>query len=222
MIEEIASNYKNSLYKELATIGKGLGSDKRLELLDLLSQGPKKVENLVEETGMSFANTSRHLQILKDAKLVINNKIGNYVVYNLASSKIADLVSLLREVGEEQLYEVKKIQESFDKSSNFLYTLSLEEAYKKLQSKEILLLDIRPKDEYEAGHIKSAKNIPLSDLDRDMSELPRDSEIIIYCRGRLCAYANLASSFMNEKGYHTYSLNNSFRDWEKYNEKIQQ
>lgn len=216
MLNEIAYNYKNSLYNELSIIGKCLASDKRLEILDLLSQGPKKVDNISHEVGISFANTSRHLQVLKEGRLVVGSKVGNHVVYDLASKKIADLVNLLREVGEEQISEIKKIQNEFDHREDSIYTLSLDEVHSKLSTNEIILLDLRPEDEYESGHIQNAKNIPIDRLEEQLTELPKDKEIIVYCRGRLCAYANLATSFLNDKGFHTYSLNQSYYDWKKY------
>lgn len=216
MLTDIVSTFKNSLYSELSIVGKCLSSDKRIEILDLLSQGPKKVESISQVTGMTVANTSRHLQVLKEGRLVMATKQGNYVFYKLASKKVADLVNLLREVGEEQISEVRKIQEEFNHSEDNIYTLSLEEAYEKLQTQEITLIDIRPEDEFEAGHIDDAQNIPIEKLENYLNELPKDKHIIVYCRGKLCAYANLASNYLNELGFKTYSLNQSYYDWKKY------
>lgn len=218
MLNVIAEEYKNSLYNELSKIGKCLSSEKRLEILDLLAQGPKTVESLSHETGMSFANTSRHLQVLREGRLVNNEKSKNYVIYKLASKKIIDLVYLFKDVGQDQLSEIKKIQENFDASESNIYTLSLDEAYEKLKCNEIILLDVRPEEEYNAGHIDQAKNIPMDTLENNLDHLSKDTDIIVYCRGRLCAYANLASNFLNEKGFHAYSLNQSYYEWEKYKE----
>ncbi|HFO9584574.1 TPA: ArsR/SmtB family transcription factor [Listeria monocytogenes] len=220
MLNDIAYNYKSSLYSELSSVGKCLASDKRLEILDLLSQGPKKVESISKETSMSVANTSRHLQVLKESRLVVSSKEGNYVMYKLASDKVSDLVNLLRTVSEEQNSEIKKIQEEFDHSNDSIYTLSLREAHQKLKNKDILLIDLRPRDEYDAGHIKDAQSIPIDRLEETMESIPKDREIIVYCRGRLCAYANLATTFLNKQGFHTYSLNTSYYDWKKFKEEF--
>lgn len=220
MLNVIAEEYKNSLYNELSKIGKCLSSEKRLEILDLLAQGPKTVESLSRETGMSFANTSRHLQVLREGRVVKSEKSKNYVIYKLASKKINDLVYLLKDVGQDQLSEIKKIQVDFDASESNIYTLSLDEANEKLKSNEIILLDVRPKEEYNAGHIDQAKNIPINSLENNLDQLSKDTDIIVYCRGRLCAYANLASNFLNEKGFHAYSLNQSYYEWKKYKETL--
>lgn len=182
MLNKVAENYKNSLYSELKIIGKRLSSNRRLEILDLLSQGPKKVENIAYKTGVGFANTSRHLQILKGGQLVTTKKEGNYVLYILVSRNITEFVYLLGEVGEEQ----------FDRSEYNSYTLTLDEPYPKIKNNEILLVDFKPADEYLSGHIEKANNIPTNESENKLKKLSKDTEIIVYCRGKLCAYENLA------------------------------
>lgn len=208
MFEE-AVEYKNQLYKELARVGKGIGNDKRLEILELLSQSPKSVEKISQETGSSVANTSRHLQILKDSRLVKTKKDGNHVIYSLRSPKINDLIHLLITVGEEELSEMRSIEEKADRGSK---TVSLEKAQ---QYRDSLWLDVRPEDEYEAGHIKSAINIPLTELQSHLTDLPKKKPIIVYCRGRLCANSNLATRFLNQNGYDAFSLNCSYYEWQQ-------
>ncbi|MCR1863958.1 ArsR family transcriptional regulator [Limosilactobacillus reuteri] len=208
MFEE-AVEYKNQLYKELARVGKGIGNDKRLEILELLSQSPKSVEKIAQETGSSIANTSRHLQILKDSRLVKTKKDGNHVIYSLRSSKVNDLIHLLIVVGEEELSEMRSIEEKADWG---IKTVSLEKAQ---QYRDSLWLDVRPEDEYESGHIKSAINIPLTELQRHLTELPKEKPIIVYCRGRLCANSNLATKILNQNGYDAFSLNCSYYEWQQ-------
>ena len=135
-MNQAADEYKNSLYSELSKIGKGLSSDKRLEILDLLSQGPKTVESLARQSGMSIANTSRHLKTLRDANLVINIKKGNFVVYQLASKQVEQLFYLLRDVGESQLLAMKQIQQSFDITEQ-VKTLDLSTAIKLLSRDDV-------------------------------------------------------------------------------------
>ena len=208
MFEE-AVEYKNQLYKALARVGKGIGNDKRLEILELLSQSPKSVEKIAQETGSSIANTSRHLQILKDSRLVKTKKDGNHVIYSLRSSKVNDLIHLLIVVGEEELSEMRSIEEKADRG---IKTVSLEKAQ---QYRDSLWLDVRPEDEYESGHIKSAINIPLTELQSHLTELPKEKPIIVYCRGRLCANSNLATKVLNQNGYDAFSLNCSYYEWQQ-------
>ncbi|WP_300557991.1 metalloregulator ArsR/SmtB family transcription factor [Companilactobacillus sp.] len=215
MLDEKMMNYKDSLYSELAKIGKSLSSDRRLEIMDLLTQGPKTVESIANNTGLSIANTSRHLQILREGNLVKRTKDKNYVVYALASSKIIELVYLLRDVGEDQLSAIKQIQDDYNESEN-VYTLTLEQAFEKMQNQNVELLDVRPKDEYDAGHIDRAKNIPIDDLESEVKRIPKDKDIIVYCRGHLCAYTNQATHILNQSGRKAYSLNESYYDWKKY------
>ncbi|MEY8735793.1 ArsR/SmtB family transcription factor [Lactobacillus sp. AN1001] len=201
-----AQEYKKNLYAELAKIGKCLSSDRRLELLELLTQCEKTVEKLAAETQMTVANTSRHLQILFKASLVKRRKEGNFVVYSLASAKVAELASSLKQVGLEQL---ERMQADLAKKTGSL-TITLEQAK---QQKLALFLDVRPNDEYQAGHIEGAVNIPFEQLEQHLSFLPLDREIIVYCRGNACTYADLATGLLHDKGYQAYSLNHSYYDW---------
>lgn len=204
-----AKVYRNKLYTELAKIGKCLSSARRLELLELLIQCEKTVENLATETQMSVANTSRHLQILFKASLVKRRKEGNFVVYSLASDQVARLVSSLDQVGSEQLEKMQILQDDLAKKAGNL-TITLSQAR---QQRQALFLDVRPTDEYRAGHIEGALNIPFDQLEEHLSFLPPDREIIVYCRGNLCTYADLATGLLHDKGYRAYSLNHSYYDW---------
>ena len=202
-MDKICENYKNSLYSGLSKIGKCLSSEKRIEILDLLVQGAKTVESISNETGMSIANTSRHLQILKDGNLVISEKKGNYVVYEIANTQIIDLVYLLIGVGEKQLADIQRIHNEFNDSCMKIRPITLEQAYEMAEQNETLIIDLRPEDEFNSSHIEKIKN------------LPKDKKIIVYCRGRNCAYANLASKLLNNNGFQAYSLNQSYYDWQK-------
>ena len=212
---QTADSYKTSLYAELAKIGKSLSSDRRLEVLDLLAQSPKTVEGLARQTGMSVANTSRHLQTLREANLVARQKQGNYVVYALASSQVEHLFYLLRDVGETQLLAMRQIQRNFDAQEQ-VQTLDLSAATKLLTREDVQLLDVRPAEEYQAGHIPGAINVPVDELARRVAELVPDKDIIVYCRGHLCALTNQATRLLNEHGRHAYSLNESYYDWRQF------
>ena len=215
-MDKICETYKNSLYSGLSKIGKCLSSEKRIEILDLLVQGAKTVENISNETGMTIANTSRHLQILKEGNLVSNEKNGNYVIYKIANTQIIDLVYLLIGVGEQQLSDIQRIHDEFNDSCMEIRPITLEKAYEMAKKREILIIDLRPEDEFNSSHIENAINIPMKNLEENMQNLPKDKEIIVYCRGRNCAYANLASKLLNNNGFRAYSLNQSYYNWQKY------
>ena len=181
-MQETMIDYKQNIYQELSRLTKGLGSEKRLDILNILSQGPKTVEGIAHATGLSVANTSRHLQVLKESHLVVTSRNGNFIRYSLASEKVVQLVLLLFAVGEEQLAEVRAIESDYV-------------------------------EEYEAGHLPKALNLPIDEFDQKKAQLPKEKTIIVYCRGRQCGYANLAAQDLQSLGYSIYSLNRSFADW---------
>lgn len=207
MFKTIAENYKNDLFKEISTLTKSIASEKRLEILNVLTQSPKTVEAMVKLTGMSFANTSRHLQILKDANLVKTTRDKNNIIYELASNRISTLVYLLLEVAQDQLSQVQDIQDNFNNQTQNI--LTHDEAKKKMKNQNITLIDLRPKDEFLHQHLENAINIPIDQLEKNLHRIPKDKEVIFYCRGKLCAFSNLASNLLNQKGYTSYSLNES-------------
>ena len=182
-------------------------SPKPLEILNILTQSPKTVEAIVKQTGMSFANTSRHLQILKEANLVKTTRDKNNIIYELASKKIRTLVYLLLDVAQDQLSQIQDIQDDFNHQTQNI--LTHDEAKEKLKNQNITLIDLRPEDEFHHQHLKNAINIPIDQLEANLHKIPKDKEVILYCRGKLCAFSNLASNLLNEKGYTSYSLNES-------------
>lgn len=214
-MNKTASEYKTDLYAELSKIGKGLSSDRRLEILDLLSQSPKTVESISQQSGMTIANTSRHLKTLREANLVSTSKKGNYVVYKLASKQVEQLFYLLRDVGEQQLLAMKQIQQEFNVQEQ-VQTLDLSAAVKLIGRDDVQLLDIRPKEEFDAGHIDGAVNIPMDELQNELDKLDANKDVIVYCRGHLCALTNQATHLLSESGRHAYSLNESYYDWLKF------
>lgn len=215
---DVARDYKNSLYSELSKIGKGVSSDKRLEILDLLAQSSKSVDLLARESGMSVANTSRHLKILREAHLVSCSKNGNFVVYSLASDAVERLFYLLRDVGEEQLSAMRMIQRDLD-AEEAVRSLDLSTVAKLLERDDVLLLDVRPVEEFSAGHIPGAINIPMDQLAERIDSLDVGKDVIVYCRGHLCALTNQATRLLNDRGRNAYSLNESYFDWRQFSEK---
>lgn len=221
MNDDIAQRYRNDLFAELAKVGKSLSSDRRLEVLDLLTQSQKSVETISIELGMSIANTSRHLQVLREGNLVTRERVGNTIFYSLASDNVKNLIYLLESVGQEQLANMKMIQDTYDKEAA-VPTLSLENAvalYGNPKTK-VTILDVRPQSEFKTGHVEGAVNIPIEQLDTAPEMKNLQGTVIVYCRGRLCAYANMATKLLNEKGYDAYSLNASYDDWQNYQKAI--
>lgn len=210
--------YKHELYQTLAMMSKGLASDKRLEILNLLTQSPKTVEGIAQSVGLSVANTSRHLQVLKNSGLVNFTKDKNYIIYQVSSPKVKKLIRFFFEVGAEELPNFDVIARKAD-SEEDVKTISLEEVIK-IDKKTLLLLDVRPNDEFKYQHILGAVNIPLEELSERLCELSKDQDIVVYCRGRLCSSANMATQILNSYGFHARSLNASYLDWQEYHAKL--
>ncbi|MGT2833614.1 ArsR/SmtB family transcription factor [Streptococcus halotolerans] len=211
-MEEKIVAYKNNLYQVLSKLTKGLGSEKRLEILNALLHGAKTVDAIAKVTGLSVANTSRHLQVLKEGALVVTTREGNFIRYRLASKKIAELLLLLCHVGEEQLTDMRVIENDYDQEIA-VRKVELDEALEMAKDDKAVLLDVRPFEEFESGHLPNAVNLPMDEFESQKYKLPIEKTIIVYCRGRLCGYANLAAKDLQELGYDTYSLNRSFSDW---------
>ncbi|WP_411347013.1 ArsR/SmtB family transcription factor [Paenibacillus sp. WLX2291] len=211
-----AKALKDDLYKQLARIGKCLSSDKRLEILNILANSPKTVENIATSTDMNIANVSRHLQILLDAKLVKFNKKGTYAIYSLADPEIIHFLSSLWRISEKQLPDISKLKEDFLNNLDDVKTLSLEEVMDKKNTSSMILIDLRPQKEYEEEHIPGAISIPIDELDESIRTLPKDAEVVAYCRGPVCAYSALAAQKLQAQGYHAYRMDEGITEWKDY------
>ncbi|AST90037.1 MULTISPECIES: ArsR/SmtB family transcription factor [Sutcliffiella] len=207
--------FKDFIYGEFARIGKTLSSPKRIELLDLLTQGPKSVELLALETKMSIANTSKHLQTLLDAKLVSFAKEKNYVIYQLACNKVLNLVLALRSTAEDRIAEINYVRNDFILKNNELDTIQIGELIKKVEEGSITLIDVRPSDEYLNDHLPSAISIPISEIEEQLDLLPKDKEVVAYCRGPYCVYATEAVEFLRSKGYNASLLESGINEWKQ-------
>lgn len=205
--------FKDKVYNELAKVTKAIGNPRRMEIIDLLAQGPFSVEKIAEQTGLSIANASQHLQILKGARLAEVSRRGNFVYYHLASDKVFQAWRALRELGLIQNAEAEKLIQDFFTSRHQLEPVSLEELRRKIEDQHVIVLDVRPDEEYQRGHIHRAISIPIEQLSGRMEELSREAEIIAYCRGPLCVYADEAVAILREKGYDAKTLKEGFPDW---------
>lgn len=205
--------FKNKIYDELSKITKALGNSRRMEIIDLLAQGPFSVEKIAEQTGLSLANASQHLQVLKSARLVETSRKGNYIYYHLQGEKVFNAWRSLRELGFAQNAEAGKMLTDFYGSNDEEDVMSLEELHGKFSEDGVLIIDVRPGEEFERGHIKEAISIPIQELATRIKELPKNVEIIAYCRGPLCVYADEAVRLLRKKGYDARRLKEGFPDW---------
>ncbi|SUA63445.1 arsR family transcriptional regulator [Paenibacillus polymyxa] len=209
-------DFKDGLFTEYARIGKCLSSPKRLEILDILIQGPKSVEVLSKMTSMSVANVSQHLQTLYQAKLVQSKKQGNFVYYELSDSSVLHFLNSLYDLSEKQLIEVQHIKEQFLGQFPDVEGVTMEELAMRMEKGEVTLLDVRPRDEYETAHIPGAVSVPIEELAEQLSLLPADSKIVAYCRGPYCLMAVRAIELLQAHGFKARHLDKSVHDWNDF------
>ena len=204
--------FKNRLYAEFARLGTALASDKRLELVDLLAQGPRYVDALAAEMEMSVANISQHLQVLRNAKLVVSEREGNRVLYRLMDDAVLRLWLDLRAVAEDHLLEIRQLraQYAIEELDGDLQRDDLE---KILRSDAFVLIDVRPAIEFRAGHIPGALAVPLEELAQRLSSLPRDKRIVAYCRGAYCLFADEAVALLRQNGFDAVRLEGGWPEW---------
>ncbi len=205
--------FKDAAYGQLGRIGKALASPKRLELLDLLCQAERTVEALAGETRMSVANTSQHLQVLQAARLVDMSKNGRYVIYRLADALVCDFFRSFRLLGEDRLAELEQIRRRFFDDGRALVPVDRDTLLERVQQKKAIVIDVRPKNEYLAAHLPGALPIPLEELEQRLSELPRNKEIVAYCRGPFCVLAKEAVELLRSHGFRATRLEDSVQDW---------
>ena len=205
------ASMRKRLYPEFARIGSALASDKRLELLDLLAQAPRNVDALAAETAMPLASVSQHLQVLRAARLVETERSGNKIVYRLADPLVLRLWLTLRNVGQRRLAEVAQIEAEYRRESS--PGLKLEDLDALLSEGKALLLDVRPRIEYESGHLPGAICIPVDELQGRLSELPSDRRIVTYCRGIYCAMSDDAEVLLRERGFDVVRLEGGWPEW---------
>ncbi|MBI5137525.1 MAG: metalloregulator ArsR/SmtB family transcription factor [Nitrospirae bacterium] len=204
--------FKNAIYEQFARIGKAASSPKRLELLDLLCQAPRTVEVLANVAGISMANASRHLAVLRAARLVEADKAGLYVTYRVADEGVCDLLLAMRHVAERRLAEVERIARDFLEGER-LEPVDREALVQRVRAGAVTVLDVRPVEEYAAGHIPGAVSVPLGELEARLSELPREREIVAYCRGPYCVLAVEAVERLRARGFRAVRLADGVWDW---------
>ena len=205
--------FKNQLYEQFARLGKALASPHRLELLDVLAQCERSVEALALETGMSVANASQHLQVLRAAHLVEVRREGVSMYYRLADESVFRMWQALRTVGEAQLAEIDRVVQAFLQDRTRLQPMGAQELLHRLSDDQIILLDVRPTEEYTAGHLPQARSIPVTELETRLAELSADREIVAYCRGPYCIFADEAVALLRARGYSARRLEQGVPEW---------
>jgi rhodanese-related sulfurtransferase/DNA-binding transcriptional ArsR family regulator len=205
--------FKDALYIQFARIGHAASSPKRLELLDLLGQGEKTVEQLAEQTATAVKNTSAHLRALRQARLVETRRDGTYVWYRLADEAVAAFLLALQTLGRHRYAEVREVAESYLERRDTLEPIPPEELRRRLGAGDVTLIDVRPGDEFAAGHIRGALSVPVADLPDRLRELPKRMEIVAYCRGPYCVMAVTAVELLRRRGYRARRLIESIPTW---------
>jgi len=205
--------FKNKVYEELAKITKALANSHRLEIVELLAQGDYSVEQISTQAHLSVANASQHLQVLKAAQLVEVTRHGNFIHYRLANENVFKAWKALRDLGIERMATVEKLVKDFRKSKFTLESVTIDTLIQKIESGKVTILDVRPETEYHKGHIANAISIPFDELSYRLKELPKRNEIVAYCRGPFCVFADEAVALLTKSGYKAKRLEEGFPDW---------
>ena len=204
---------KQRLYEQFAEVAKGLGHGHRLEILEFLAQGELSVEALAGRSGLSIANASQHLRLMRRTGLLASRREGKYILYSVSDLAVLDLVVALRRVGERNLAAIRDVIGSYFLRRDALEPVSRRELSRRLKQGLVTVLDVRPRDEYAVGHIPSAANIPLRELSKRLRELPKSREIVAYCRGPYCVLAFEAVNLLRERGYKVRRLEDGYPEW---------
>lgn len=206
-------NFKHELFNQFARIAKALANGNRLELVEYLDQGERSVDSLAKVSGLSVANTSQHLQQLRQAGLVATRKEGQKVYYRLSSPDVTDLLAALRNTAERNLAEVGLLVNTYLTVRDDLEPIPAEELLQRARKGLITVLDVRPAEEYQAGHLPGAINIPLAELEGHLSDLPTDKEIIAYCRGPHCILSFDAVNLLRNRGMIAHRFDGGLPEW---------
>jgi rhodanese-related sulfurtransferase len=207
------ASLKNAIYEQIARIGQATASPSRLELLDLLSQGPRTVEALAHQTGQSVATTSHHLQVLRRARLVEAQKAGLYVTYRLGDPNVGEFFLSLRSLAESRLAEVQHVTRQYLEERGALEAVGNDELVRRVRAGEVTLIDVRPREEYVAAHIPGAISVPLADLGKRLGTLQKRRDIVAYCRGPYCVMALDAVDLLKRKGFRAHRLEHGVPEW---------
>jgi rhodanese-related sulfurtransferase len=209
----VERQYKDATYGQFARIGKAVSHPKRLEILDLLCQGPRTVDALAREAGLGIASASQHLKVLREARLLDAEKKGLFVTYRLADERVCAFYRTMRSLAESRLAEVEQISRRFLAGRKGLEPVQARDLLQRVREGRVTVLDVRPAEEYRAGHISGALSVPLRELKARMKELPRGQEVVAYCRGPYCVLAVQAVEMLRKAGLKAGRLQEGYPDW---------
>jgi rhodanese-related sulfurtransferase/DNA-binding transcriptional ArsR family regulator len=205
--------FKDALYAQFARIGHALASPKRIELLDLLAQGERTVEALAEQIATPLKNTSAHLQVLRQAQLVETRRDGTYVHYSLAGDDVLGLLRTLEALGHARLADVQQVVHAYLDRHDGFEPVTFKELQRLMRQDGVTVIDVRPAEEYDAGHIPGALSVPVAELKRRLREIPKTREVIAYCRGQYCVYSIDAVTLLRQHGYRARRTHEGLPDW---------
>jgi rhodanese-related sulfurtransferase/DNA-binding HxlR family transcriptional regulator len=206
---------KDELFEALASVAKALGNGHRAEIIDVLAQGDRSVEDLADEIGQSVANTSHHLRSLARSGILTTRRDGTRVYYRLASERVADLWGAMRDVAAAHVADIDRLTRAYLGAPDGVEEITRAELARRLHAGDLIVLDVRPVAEYEAGHVRGARSVPVSELRRHLRELPADTDIVAYCRGPYCVYANEAVRQLRGQGYRAQRLQDGYPEWQR-------
>jgi rhodanese-related sulfurtransferase len=206
---------KDALYEGFAEVTKALASGRRTEIVDVLAQGERSVEEVAGEIGQSVANTSHHLRALARAGLVSTRRDGTRIFYGLASDRVAELWSAVRDVATDHVAGLERLAGAYLGERDGIEVVDRKELAARLLRGDLIVLDVRPAAEYRAGHIAGARSVPVAELRRHLRALPKDTEVVAYCRGAYCAYADDAVRELNRRGFQARRLIDGFPEWKR-------
>ncbi|NIP25102.1 metalloregulator ArsR/SmtB family transcription factor [candidate division KSB1 bacterium] len=213
--------FKDLVFEQFAKIAMAFSAPKRLEIIDVLAQGERDVESLSKQVAMTVANTSRHLQVLKNARLVESRREGVRIVYRLAGPEVLAGWKTLQSLAEKRSAELKEITRLYFEERDELEPITLGELTQRAEEHGVLLLDVRPEEEYRNGHIPGAISIPLSDLKNRLDEIPRDRQVVAYCRGPYCVLSAEAMAILRNAGFRAFRLREGMPEWQQAGQPVE-
>jgi rhodanese-related sulfurtransferase len=206
---------KDALYDGFAEVAKALASGRRAELIDVLAQGERSVDDLAQEIGQSMANTSHHLRAMARAGLLSTRRDGTRIFYALASERVGELWTALRDVAADQVAGLERLASAYLGDRDGIEVIDRTELAVRLKRGEVVVLDVRPEAEYLAGHVAGARSVPVAELRRHLRALPKDAEVVAYCRGPYCVYADEAVRELGRRGFRARRLTDGFPEWKR-------
>jgi rhodanese-related sulfurtransferase/predicted transcriptional regulator len=206
---------KDALYEGLAGVAKALASGRRAEIIDVLAQGERPVEEIADAIGQSVANTSHHLRAMARAGLVTTRREGTRIFYAVASERVAELWAAVRDVAADHVAGLERLAAAYLGDRDGIEVVSRDELARRLKRREVVVIDVRPAVEYAAGHISGARSLPIGELRRKLRSLPRDADVVAYCRGPYCVYADDAVRELNRRGFRARRLIDGFPEWKR-------